>query len=234
MTEEEKKLADKAVVFIREAKHKLIEKFAGSDICQPTEHPVSLFMAGSPGAGKTEVSKRLIARFKTEKPIRIDADEIREMLPGYSGANSHIFQKACSKGVDKLHDYAIEHKINVIMDSTLSSPETLKAIERSIKHGRKVEIYYLYQDPTLAWKFTKAREMKEGRRISKEVFIKAFVGARENVNSIKQKFQEKVELNLIIKDFEKDIEDIKPNVQNIDEYLPKIYNGDSLDKLLDI
>jgi predicted ABC-type ATPase len=190
MTEEEIKLAEDAVAFVKNEKDKLIEKFANPSDCQPAESPISLFMAGSPGAGKTEVSKRLIARFTSQKPIRIDADEIREMLPGYNGTNSHIFQRACSKGVDKLYDYAIEHKINVIMDSTFSSRETLRAIERSIKHGRKIEIYYLYQDPKLAWKFTKARETKEGRRISKEVFAKAFVGARENVNTIKKQFGE--------------------------------------------
>lgn len=234
MTEEELKLAEEAIFFVRDKKHMLIEKFADPKVCVPTETPISLFMAGSPGAGKTEVSKRLIARFETQKPIRIDADDIREILPGYAGANAHVFQKACSKGVDKLYDYAIEHRINVIMDGTFASEETVRAVERSIHHGRKVEIYYLYQDPFLAWKFTRAREEKEGRRISKEIFARAFVGARGNVNETKKRFPDKIELNLVIKDFDKGIEDIKANIDDVDKYLPEKYTVDNVVGLLGV
>jgi predicted ABC-type ATPase len=232
MTEYELKLCSAAVEFIRTHKQELIKKFADPAVYQPTEHPISLFMAGSPGAGKTEVSKRLMVRFAEKSPIRIDADEVRKILPGYTGCNSYIFQKACSKGVDKLHDHAIERHINMIMDSTFSSDETLKALERSIRHGRKIEIYYLYQDPALAWKFTQARELEDGRKISRDVFIKAFLRARENVNKVKRIFKEAVEASVIIKDFDKGIEDIIQNVLNVDEHLPKIYTESELDKLI--
>lgn len=234
MTQEEIKLSEEAIRFVREEKNQLFKRFVDPQIHQPAETPISLFMAGSPGAGKTEVSKRLAEQFAANKPIRIDADDIRNMFPGYTGANSHIFQKAASKGVDKLYDYVIDHKINVIMDSTFSSEESLKAIERSIKHGRKVIIYFIYQDPILAWKFTKAREAKEGRKISKEVFVRAFVGSHKNVNKTKECFKDKVELNLIIKDFDKEIDELKQNIIKVDEYLPMVYTVDNLNTLLDV
>lgn len=43
------------------------------------EFPVSVFMAGSPGAGKTEFSKNLLSLFSDnsrKQVLRIDADEM--------------------------------------------------------------------------------------------------------------------------------------------------------------
>jgi hypothetical protein len=88
----------------------------------------------------------------------------------------------------------------------------MENIERSLKHNRRVIIYYLFQDPTVAWKFTKIREEMEGRRVSKGVFIRAFFRARENVNEAKAHFGEKIELNMIVKDFINNIEKVFPNI----------------------
>ena len=47
-------------------------------------------MAGSPGAGKTEYSKRFVDGVKKDTGasiVRIDGDEIREILPQYNGSN---------------------------------------------------------------------------------------------------------------------------------------------------
>lgn len=90
MTEEEKYQSEQAKLFIKQHADLLIETFANPKIYLEDAHPVSLFMAGSPGAGKTEISKRLIEKF-SNKPVRIDADEIRELIPGYTGANSYLF-----------------------------------------------------------------------------------------------------------------------------------------------
>ena len=46
--------------FIKKNKKLLFEKFACDKIYKPRENPILLFMAGSPGAGKTEYSKALI------------------------------------------------------------------------------------------------------------------------------------------------------------------------------
>src|SRR3989338_11423364 len=95
---EENKIIAEARRFIKEKKKELIAKFADPVIYKPDNNPVSLFMAGSPGAGKTEFSKRLIEKFST-KPVRIDADDIRDMFDGYTGDNAHLFQSACTIGV---------------------------------------------------------------------------------------------------------------------------------------
>lgn len=230
MNDEELKLSEEAFRWIKINYKKVIQKFADTTEYAADELPTTLFMAGSPGAGKTEISKRLIPRFK-QKPIRIDADEIRTLCPGYAGNNAHVFQNAATKGVHILYDYALKNNINAILDGTFAYNGALENIKRSLDHDRKVEIFFVYQNPLQAWDFTKKREALEQRRVSKEVFIDSFLKARENVNKAKATFGQSIELNLIIKDFEKDLEQLEINIENIDRYIKKSYNKNELDKL---
>ncbi len=101
------KISEEAKKYIKTNKNKLFEKFIGSDLSSPVENAVSIFMAGSPGAGKTEYSKRMIKKFKGGI-VRIDADEIREIIPQYTGGNSDIVQGAASIGVDILHNHVLK------------------------------------------------------------------------------------------------------------------------------
>ena len=61
-------------------------------------------MAGSPGAGKTEAAKEIIAQLEARpgapKILRIDPDELRGEFPGYMGSNSWLFQLAASNEID--------------------------------------------------------------------------------------------------------------------------------------
>lgn len=229
--DDELKQSEAASYWIKAQRQKLIEKFANSVEYVADTQPMTFFMAGPPGAGKTEISKRLIARFK-QKPIRIDADEIRTICDGYIGENAHVFQKAASKGVHILYDYALKKNINVILDGTFAYSGALDNIQRSLDHGRKVEIYFVYQDPLQAWEFTKKREAIERRKVSKEIFIDSFFKAQENTNKAKEHFGSSIELNLIIKDFEKDLERLEINITSIDHFIKKVYTKDVLNKLL--
>lgn len=224
---DENKIIDEAKRFIKEKKKELIKKFADPEIYKPDNNPVSLFMAGSPGAGKTEFSKRLIERFST-KPVRIDADDIRDMFDGYTGGNAHLFQPACTIGVNKLYDYVLDNKLSVILDGTFAYAGALDNVRRSVKKSRKVEVYYLYQDPIIAWDFTIKREAVEHRHVSREIFVKSFLLSKENVNKAKEEFKERIELNLIIKNFNTGLERFELNIANVDGYLDQIYTEDEL------
>lgn len=230
MNDEELKLSEEAFRWIKINRKKLIQKFSDTTKYVADAFPITLFMAGSPGAGKTEISKRLIPRFN-QKPIRIDADEIRTLCPGYVGNVAHVFQNAATKGVHILYDYALKNNINVILDGTFAYSSALENIARSLDRNRKVEIFFVYQDPLQAWDFTKKREELEQRRVLKEVFIDSFFKARENVNKAKTIFGPNIELNLIIKDFEKDLEQFEINIENIDRYIKKSYTKNELEKL---
>ena len=231
MNEEETNIEDSAFRWIKNNEKAIIEKFASGVGYVSDIQPTTLFMAGSPGAGKTEISKRFMARWK-QKPIRIDADEIRTMCPQYSGSNAHLFQKAANKGVNILYDYALGKGLNVILDGTFAYAGAIENIERSLKRNRKVEIFFVSQNPEQAWGFTKKREVLESRRVSKEVFINAYFKSQENVNNAKKHFIDEIELHLIIKDFEKDLEQIEFNIQSVDPFIKKRYSRDELEKVL--
>jgi glutaredoxin-related protein len=230
-----KNLSEEAKKFIKNNKRLLFEKFANGDIYKPNENPILLFMAGSPGAGKTEYSKALIeiAKKSANPIIRVDADEIRKIIPQYNGANSNAVQGAASIGVDILYNYVLKNKYNLLLDGTFAKFEIVfRNIERSLNKNRAIGIYYIYQDPLVAWEFTKKREKLEGRMVPKKVFIESFFNAKKNVIKIKSIFKDKVKIYLVIKNYHNNTEIFYSKVSNIDKFIKNNYNEETLYKLL--
>ena len=233
----EKKIVEESILFIKKNRKLLIEKYANLDQYPSTNRPFSIFMAGSPGAGKTEFSISFIKNMKHVddklKVVRIDADEIRRIIPHFTGKNSFLVQRAAALGVEKLFDHVQDKNQNVIVDSTFADYcISRNNICRSLNKKRRVGIIYLYQDPMIAWSFTKKREMLEGRYVPKNTFIDAFFGAKENVNKVKLEFRKKIMLSLVIKNFENKVEKTYLNINNIDNYLKINYNKQELYKAL--
>ena len=94
--------------YVKDHKKELCEKFASIEIYPLVKDPSAYFMAGSPGAGKTEYSKSFIeqleAKFSERKIVRIDADEVRDSIPTYDRTNAPLMQRAAALGVEKLLD----------------------------------------------------------------------------------------------------------------------------------
>ena len=232
MNEEEKKQEQAAVKFVKENWNQLKEEFASKESYPPVENPVSLFMAGAPGVGKTETSERLIAEFD-QKPVRIDADEIRGRIPGYDGGNSYIFQKACTIIVNHLYGHVLKRSMNMVLDGTFAYAGSLDNVKRSLKKDRKTVIYFLYQEPEMSWEFTKKREAVEHRKVLKDVFIEAYFKSKENVDQVKKHFGNDIELNLIIKNFEARLEKLEIGINKVDDYLDWVYTREELEEKLD-
>ncbi len=165
--------------------------------------------------------------------VRIDPDEIRDALPGYVGGNAFLFQGASSLGVEKIYDSVLKNRQNVLLDGTLSNYSVaLKNIRRSIEKNRKIGIFYLYQDPFIAWEFTKKREFLEGRNIPKDSFIDSFFSARENINKLKNLYKENIIVYLVEKNFKNGVEKIFPDVKNVDNHIKLSYSLEELKKKL--
>lgn len=187
LAERDERLKQKAIEFARNNKKRIARELTDPAIYLPEDEPVSVFMAGSPGAGKTEASISLLEALETDgaNVLRIDPDELRARFSDYDGSNSWLFHAAVSILVERIHDEALRQKQSFILDGTLASYKVAeKNIERSLSKGRVVQILYVYQDPKLAWQFVLAREGKEGRRIRREDFIEQYFSARENVNKL--------------------------------------------------
>ncbi len=231
-------ISDDARQYIKDHKKELCEKFANLNDFPPVENPSAYFMAGSPGAGKTEYSKSLIELLHKKEPnrkiVRIDADEIRDWLPHYDHKNAIEVQGAAALGVEKLLDCVLHNGQDFILDATMADYEkSYKNIYRSLQKKREVAVIYIYQDPFIAWDFTKKREVLEGRRVPKETFIKAFFAAKVNISKLKDAFGGNIQLWLIIQDLKQGVEKTYFNIDNIDSYLKIKYTPQDLEDRLE-
>lgn len=241
MTDDE--IREDAIAYAKKKKDRIAGELTDTSIYPPEAMPMSVFMAGSPGAGKTELSKSLIEILERRsdtrhRVVRIDGDEIRRHFENYTGTNSYLFQGAISIVVDRIQDYVLKQKQTFVLDGTLFDYEkAAKNIRRSLAKNRTVIILYVYQEPAVAWKFTQAREKTEGRNIPKSAFVQGFLGARETVTRLRREFGNEVAITLIQRNFENDTADtesisIEPTGKQIDDYLPRRYTQDELEHIL--
>jgi len=221
----------------------LIEKIAGKYL-EREEGRVSVFMAGAPGAGKTEFSRCLIRDtfgLDTTLIVRIDPDEIRMNIPTYIQGKAELFNRATNKGVELLVDHCFDRKLDksFLLDGTLSSIEIArKNIDRALNRGRKVLIYFVYKDPIIAWDFTKKREKIEGRNIPKVSFVDQYFGSIETINLLKKEYGKQIQIDLVqlaapnsdlpqITDYK-----FKFNISSIDGFIKTRYSKSELTELL--
>ena len=232
LTEQETRIEHEALEFARAKKKAIAKRLADPVVYVPEQHPVSVFMAGSPGAGKTEASIELLEQLGAQV-IRIDPDELRKEFPSYTGANAWLFQKAVSVLVDKIHDFVLEQDQSFLLDGTLSNFDVArKNIERSLKHRRTVQILYVYQEPRLAWEFVQAREAAEGRRIRSEHFVDQYFAAREVVNRLKREFGKAISVDLLLKNNDNAQRLYRAGVDQIDNHIPEKYSRADVEQML--
>lgn len=232
---EDGKVEIAALEHARANKKAIAKRLTDTAIYPPEENPVSVFMAGSPGAGKTEASLELLKTFGDGSVIRIDPDELRNEFPAYIGANAWLFQKAVSVLVDKVHDLVLSQRQSFLLDGTLSHFGVAhKNISRSLKKGRMVQILYVYQVPMLAWHFVQAREAAEGRRIRPEHFIDQYFAARDIVNRLKMEFAKSIRVDLLLKNNDNSRQLYEADIDQIDHHVPEKYNRADIEKILNL
>lgn len=196
-------------------------------------NPVSVFMAGSPGAGKTEVSKNFIESMANvgDHIVRIDPDELRMKIPHYVAGRSELMNSATSILVEKAHDKILSGGYHFLLDGTLTNFDKAKSnIERSLHRGRKVSIFYIFLDPIQAWEFTQKRELVEGRNIPKEAFIQQFFRANNVVSRLKDEFGDRISIMIIDRNTGQWHE--AQNSKTIDNYIANKYTIDTLMQML--
>ena len=241
MSDEEIRIA--AIEFAKHNKEKIAKELTDKTLYLPSAMPISVFMAGSPGAGKTELSRNFISLLgdfgdELRGVVRINGDDVRARIPGYTGSNSNLVHGAASLIVEKMHDLVLHNNQNFILDGTFSKHEkALKNINRSLGKKRSVFILYVFQKPEIAWKFTEARERVEGRNIPRQVFIDEFLGAMQTVKAIHKEFgnEGNVHIFIVKKNYESNlVEDVETDPQQdfIDRHLDDGYTPEALEKLL--
>lgn len=224
-------ITQQAMDYLKTHKADFLAAFTNAYQESNPQKPLSLFLAGSPGAGKTEYAQSIanLGLFL----LHIDADAIRAWLPMYTGKNSDMVQQAASRGVDFLYEYALKKGMSLLLDSTFT-PYTIarQNILRSLKRGRTVQLHYIYQDPLAAWAFVKKRELVEGRFVPKEAFVHKFFEAYDNVAHIKSEFGSDVELTVVMKDYRSHEKQLFSSVSALESILHIPYTQTQLQKLL--
>ena len=233
LTEQERRIEEEALDFARSRKKAIARRFADKTIYLPEEEPVSVFMAGSPGAGKTEASVELLESIDGPAILRIDPDELRSQFDGYTGDNAYLFQRAVSVLVEKIHDLALEQGQSFLLDGTLSNYEKASHnIARSLRKRRVVQILYVYQDPCLAWQFVQAREEAEGRRIRLDDFVNQYFAARDVVNRLKKEYGSAIHVDLLLKNNDNSNRLYKAGIDQIDNHVPEKYSRADIVRLI--
>ena len=123
-----------------------------------------------PGAGKTEFTIELLKDL-TNKPLRIDMDEIAQQIEGYKPEIANKFRAGASNILGKIYDETIKNKLDFVFDGTFSQSKALENLRRALDHDYTIKLYYIHQIPEIAWRFTKDRELIEHRAIDKAGFI---------------------------------------------------------------
>lgn len=120
-----------------------------------------------------------------------------------------------------------------MVDGTFAHQKTDQNIRKSLVKNRKVVIYFIYQDPIVAWDFTRKREVVEQRKITKDMFVKGYCISRSNVTEAKAKFGDRIELNLIVKNLTNDaIGNFYQNIPSLDMHIPNMYTESELEAKL--
>lgn len=232
---EEVKIADAAYAWAKNRANwgPIVADIVGA-VEPPDASPYAIFMAGSPGAGKTEFSKHFLEISKLAREIvRIDPDQIRTKVLGYESGKAHLVQHATSKIVEKVYDEVLSRKMNFLLDGTFSNEsKALENVKRALSHGYSVQINFVYQEPRVAWDFTKKREEAEGRNIPLDRFVEQFFESRRIVNLIKKKYDGKVAVDLIRRNIRAGNYDYSIDVDSLDGYIKDNYSPDDLIKEL--
>ncbi|MBH0089513.1 zeta toxin family protein [Pseudoalteromonas sp. NSLLW218] len=232
MTPEE--LERQAISYAKSNRTRIARELTDKNQFPPEARPVSVFMAGSPGAGKTEASKAFLEEIGADNVLRLDPDELRELIPGYTGDNSYLFHRAVSFIVERTLDHAFKNKQSFLLDGTLASYDVAKKnIERSIRKERQVLILFVYQKPDLAWEFVEAREKLEGRRILPETFIDQFFASQEAIRELKLKFGSQIQVDLLVKNYKGKTRFYHDNVQAIEHHLDEKFTREDLESLIE-
>ncbi|WIG71256.1 zeta toxin family protein (plasmid) [Photobacterium damselae] len=233
----EQEIYERAIEFAKRNRTQICRRITDKTIYEPEQQPVSVFMSGSPGAGKTESSKELVATLSegSSSVLRLDPDELRDEFEDYNGSNSYLFQRAVIILVERALDFIFKSGQSFILDGTLASYNVAERnIQKSLDKDRTVLIIFVYQRPDLAWEFVQARELVEGRKILPEHFVAQFFGSQEVIERLKLKFGQRIQVDLVIKNNDGSTRVHQSNVSSLKSYLKPDYTLEELNRIVGI
>lgn len=155
---------------------------------------VAFFMAGIPGAGKTEFAEQVIHN-SLPLLVPLEHDKLVEYIDGYLPENCYNYRKAGSILVTEVFSHCLKNGYGFIFDGTLSHENGIRNVKKALKAGYTVYVVYIVQDAKLAWELTQARELVKKRAIEKRGFLETCTKINENLRSIFRAFKDQPKFN---------------------------------------
>lgn len=171
---------DEAKQWVKNKAHqsKVVDLFFEKNV--PTKSKTAFFMAGIPGAGKTEFAENAV---KTDRElIPIEHDRIVEYIDGYRPEEYYKYRKAGSTLATRIFDECLQNGYSFIFDGTLSHETGARDIKRCLEAGYQVFVVCIVKDAILARELTQARELVKKRSIERAGFVETC--QRINSNSL--------------------------------------------------
>lgn len=215
-----------AETWARKKKKSIAKEFIRRTDFEPSQEPTGIFTAGLPGAGKTEFTKELLKDI-ANNPVRIDMDEIATLIEGYKPKIANKFRAGATIILERIYDEVVKNKLDFVFDGTFAHGKAIPNLRRALEHGYKVKIYYIHQDPIVAWKFTKDRELVEHRAIERQGFIDTYKNLQANLRDLCENYKD-VTISLIIKDSDNKVGERKEDVKDLFEELPKFLTDEEI------
>ncbi len=218
--------------WVKNHKKEFTAKYIRESGAKPNQDkPSCIFMAGLPGAGKTEFTKTIIKELNI-KVVRIDMDEIASMIDTYKPEHADMFRSGATSLQNSIYQKCKKEYYPFIMDGTLSHETSMNCIKSLFNRGYAIKKVYIKQDPLRAWQFTKAREKVEHRAIDKNGFIKCYGLTINNLLSLKK--YKNIKVDIIIKDKHNDVGKRIIDIKSceLDNYIKLEYNIKDLERML--
>lgn len=171
---------------------KIIEKFKDGVVCIDNNKPIAILMGGSPASGKSTFLKKYAPYLLKDEILRIDADEVRAMLPEYEGWNAsqtHLETKDIVNTLLSDRTIGLPCETDIIYDGTMNSNKSyLPLIEVLRKLDYKIFVVYIDKVPKdVIVDRALNRYKSSGRFVPLEVIDDFFDKGKDALNEIKKK-----------------------------------------------
>ena len=174
----------------RELHKKIINSFTDELICIQQDEPIAILMGGSPASGKSSFLRKYAPYLLKEELLRIDADEVRSMLPEYEGWNAsqtHLETKDIVNTLLSDRTIGIPCEFDLIYDGTMNNTKSYKPLIQLLKElGYRIFVVYIDNVPyEVIKKRALERYKKSGRFVPMEVIDDFFEKGKKALNKIK-------------------------------------------------
>jgi predicted ABC-type ATPase len=171
---------------------RIINSFKDELVCIQKKEPIAILMGGSPASGKSTFLRKYAPYLLKEEILKVDADEIRAMLPEYKGWNAtstHLETKDIVNTLLSDKTIGIPCKYDVIYDGTMNSTKSYIPLMKLLKElGYKIFIVYIDRVPEeVVKKRALERYKKSGRFVPEAVIDDFFSRGKSALNELKQK-----------------------------------------------